>query len=416
MISNVQSWLQILHHSDTEDSILIIKPKIRGFVCITAHPTGCEANVREQIEYVKSAGPIANGPKKVLVIGGSTGYGLASRITAAFGCGAATVGVFLERKPTEKRPATAGWYNSVAFEKFAREHGLYAANINGDAFSDEIKSQTVDLLKDGMGPVDLVIYSLASPVRLHPKTGEKHRLVLKPLGTTYNGKMLDTDRALVKDVEIEQATDQETRETVSVMGGEDWKLWIDALDAAGLLATGCRSLAFTYIGPKLTWPIYWEGTIGRAKEDLDRAASAIDERLRGRGGSAQVSVMKGLVTQASSAIPVVPLYLSLLIGIMKEKGIHEGCIEQVQRMFATRLYAAEPPPLDDAGRIRMDDWEMRDDVKAAVDEQWPKITTENLKELTDFEGYKADFLRLFGFGFPGVDYEADVDPVVMFER
>ena len=416
MISNVQSWLQILHHTYTEDSILIIKPKIRGFVCVTAHPTGCEANVREQIEYVKSAGPIANGPKKVLVIGGSTGYGLASRITAAFGCGAATVGVFLERKPTEKRLATAGWYNSVAFEKFAREYGLYAASINGDAFSDGIKSQTVDLLKDGMGPVDLVVYSLASPVRLHPKTGEKHRLVLKPIGTTYRGKMLDTDRALVKDIEIEQATDQETRETVSVMGGEDWKWWIDALDGAGLLAIGCRSLAYTYIGPKLTWPIYWEGTIGRAKEDLDRAASAIDERLRGRGGSAQVSVMKGLVTQASSAIPVVPLYLSLLIGIMKEKGIHEGCIEQVQRMFATRLYAAEPPHLDDERRIRMDDWEMRDDVQAAVDERWPKITTENLRELTDFEGYKADFLRLFGFGVPGVDYEADVDPVVMFER
>lgn len=416
MISNVQSWLQILHHTYTEDSILIIKPKIRGFVCVTAHPTGCEANVREQIEYVKSAGPIANGPKKVLVIGGSTGYGLASRITAAFGCGAATVGVFLERKPTEKRLATAGWYNSVAFEKFAREYGLYAASINGDAFSDGIKSQTVDLLKDGMGPVDLVVYSLASPVRLHPKTGEKHRLVLKPIGTTYRGKMLDTDRALVKDIEIEQATDQETRETVSVMGGEDWKWWIDALDGAGLLAIGCRSLAYTYIGPKLTWPIYWEGTIGRAKEDLDRAASTIGERLRGRGGSAQVSVMKGLVTQASSAIPVVPLYLSLLIGIMKEKGIHEGCIEQVQRMFATRLYAAEPPHLDDERRIRMDDWEMRDDVKAAVDERWPKITTENLSELTDFEGYKADFLRLFGFGVPGVDYEADVDPVVMFER
>jgi enoyl-[acyl-carrier protein] reductase/trans-2-enoyl-CoA reductase (NAD+) len=395
---------------------VIIKPRVRGFVCITTHPTGCEANVREQIEYVKSAGPIANGPKKVLIIGASTGYGLASRITAAFGCGASTVGVYLEREPTEKRSATAGWYNSVAFEKFAREHGLYAAGINGDAFSDEIKSRTVDLLKDGMGQVDLVVYSLASPVRLHPKTGETHRSVLKPFGQTYHGKTLDTDRALVNDIEIEPATDKETRETVSVMGGEDWKWWMDALDGAGLLADGCRSLAFTYIGPKLTWPIYWEGTIGKAKEDLDRVASAIDERLRGRGGSAQVSVMKGLVTQASSAIPVVPLYISLLFGIMKEKGIHEGCIEQVQRMFATRLYSAEPPLLDDAGRIRMDDWEMRDDVQAAVDERWPKITTENLSELTDFEGYKADFLRLFGFGLSDVDYEADVDPVVMFER
>jgi enoyl-[acyl-carrier protein] reductase/trans-2-enoyl-CoA reductase (NAD+) len=395
---------------------VIIKPKVRGFLCITAHPTGCEANVREQVEYVRGKDPIPGGPKKVLVIGASAGYGLASRITAAFGCGASTVGVFLEREPTEKRPATAGWYNAVAFEKIARENGLYAASINGDAFSDELKSHTADLLSSGIGPVDLVVYSLAAPVRVHPKTGETHRSVLKPLADVYRGKTLDTDRAQVKDIEVEPATHRETRETVSVMGGEDWEWWIDALDGAGLLADGCRTLAFTYIGPRLTWPIYWEGTIGKAKEDLDRAARNIDARLRENGGSAYVAAMKALVTQASSAIPVVPLYISLVFDIMKEKGIHEGCIEQIYRMFATRLYAAETPPLDEEGRIRMDDWEMRDDVQAAVDERWPRINTGNLDELTDFEGYREEFLRLFGFGVPGVDYDADVDPVVLFDR
>jgi len=395
---------------------MIIKPKVRGFVCITTHPAGCEANVREQIDYVRAKGPIAEGPKRVLVIGASTGYGLASRITAAFGSGASTVGVFLEREPTEKRPATAGWYNSVAFEKFARNDGLYAASINGDAFSDEVKGRTVDIVKEGMGGVDLVVYSLASPVRTHPKTGETHRSVLKPLGGVYRGKTLDTDRALVKDIEIEEASDQETRETVSVMGGEDWEWWIDALDGGGVLAEGCRTLAFTYIGPGLTWPIYWEGTIGKAKEDLDRAARAIDDRLTPRGGWAGVGVMKGLVTQASSAIPVVPLYISLLYKIMKEKGIHEGCIEQIQRLFATRLYAGGVPAVGADGRIRMDDWEMREDVQAAVDEWWPRIATENLYDTTDFDGYKAEFLKLFGFGVPGVDYDADVDPIVEFEK
>jgi enoyl-[acyl-carrier protein] reductase/trans-2-enoyl-CoA reductase (NAD+) len=395
---------------------MIIKPKVRGFVCITTHPAGCEANVKEQIEYVKNKGSIAGGPKNVLVIGASTGYGLASRITAAYGCGASTTGVFLEREPTEKRPATAGWYNSIAFEKYARADGMYARSINGDAFSDEIKARTVEALKSGPGPVDLVVYSLASPVRTHPRSGETHRSVLKPLGAVYKGKTLDTDRAVVKDIEIEQASDQETRETMSVMGGEDWEWWMDALEGEGLLADGCRSLAFTYIGPKLTWPIYWEGTIGKAKEDLDRAARAIDERLSAAGGSAGVAVMKGLVTQASSAIPVVPLYISLIYKIMKEKGIHEGCIEQIQRMFATRLYADGAPPLDDAGRIRMDDWEMRDDVQEAVDGLWPRITTENLDNVTDFTGYKAEFLKLFGFGIDGIDYDSDVDPVVLFEE
>lgn len=393
---------------------MIIHPKVRGFVCVTTHPVGCEANVREQIGVVKQAGAIDGGPKNVLVIGASTGYGLASRITAAFGCGANTVGVFLEREPTEKRPATAGWYNSVAFENAARAAGLKSASVNGDAFSDELKAETVETIQKTLGPIDLVVYSLASPRRVHPKTGVDHRSVLKPIGEVYKGKTLNTDKAEVLPVEIEPATDQEIADTITVMGGEDWEMWMDALDGAGLLGDGCRSVAFTYIGPKLTWPIYWEGTIGRAKDDLDRAARDIDDRLGKRGGSATVSVMKGVVTQASSAIPVVPLYISLLFKIMKEKGLHEGCIEQARRMFADRLYAAGEMAVDDAGRIRMDDYEMQGDVQAAVEELWPKITTENLDDLTDFAGYKEEFLKLFGFGRSDVDYDADVDPVVEF--
>jgi enoyl-[acyl-carrier protein] reductase/trans-2-enoyl-CoA reductase (NAD+) len=414
MIDAIDSIGTRIHHPGRKVICMIIKPKVRGFVCVTAHPTGCEANVREQIDYVNAQGPIPNGPKRVLVVGASTGYGLASRITAAFGCGAATAGVFLEREPTEKRPATAGWYNSVAFEKFARAQGLYAASLNGDAFSDELKSRTIDEIASGMGGVDLVVYSLASPVRTHPRSGEKHRSVLKPLAHVYEGKTLDTDRNLVNDIRIEPADEREAFETVSVMGGEDWEWWIDALDGAGLLADGCRTVAFTYIGPNLTWPIYWEGTIGKAKEDLDRAAGVIGARLGPGGGWAGVAVMKGLVTQASSAIPVVPLYISLLYKIMKEQGIHEGGIEQIQRLFASRLYSGEVPVVDADGRIRMDDWEMRDDVQAAIDEAWPQITTDNLDDLTDYEGYKAEFLKLFGFGLPGVDYDADVDPVVSF--
>jgi enoyl-[acyl-carrier protein] reductase/trans-2-enoyl-CoA reductase (NAD+) len=393
---------------------MIIKPKVRGFVCVTTHPVGCEANVREQIDYVKGQGPIAGGPKNVLVIGASTGYGLGSRITAAFGCGANTVGVFLEREPTEKRPATAGWYNSVAFEKAAREAGLRSASVNGDAFSDEIKAQTIDTIKNTLGPIDLVVYSLASPRRVHPKTGVDHRSVLKPIGKTYEGKTLDTDKGLVTGIEIEPATDQEIADTIAVMGGEDWEMWMDALAGAGVLADGCRSVAFTYIGPDLTWPIYWEGTIGQAKNDLDRAAGVINDRLAATGGSAQVSVMKAVVTQASSAIPVVPLYISLLFKIMKERGTHEGCVEQAQRLFADRLYAAGATPVDDAGRIRMDDYEMRGDVQGTVNEVWPEITTENLNELTDFAGYQHEFLKLFGFDRDDVDYDADVDPVVEF--
>jgi enoyl-[acyl-carrier protein] reductase/trans-2-enoyl-CoA reductase (NAD+) len=395
---------------------MIIKPRVRGFVCVTTHPTGCEENVREQIELVKGRGPIENGPKKVLVIGASTGYGLASRITSAFGSGASTVGVFFEREPTENRIATAGWYNSIAFEKFARAEGLYAASLNGDAFSDELKERAIELIRRGMGGVDLVVYSLASPVRNHPRTGETHRSVLKPIDNVYEGRTLNTDRGTVKSITIEPGTEKEIRETVSVMGGEDWGWWMDALDGAGLLEDGCRTLAYTYIGPKLTWPIYWEGTIGRAKDDLDQVAHSLDERLKARGGWAGVGVMKALVTQASSAIPVVPLYISLLYRIMKEQGVHEGCIEQIQRLFATRLYGGGTPVTADDGRIHMDDLEMRADVQALVGDLWPKITTENLNDMTDYEGYQKEFLKLFGFGVPGVDYDADVDPFQEFEK
>ncbi len=393
---------------------MIIKPKVRGFVCVTTHPTGCTANVREQVEFVRSKPTLAGGPKRVLVVGASTGYGLGSRINAAFGCGAATVGVFLERPPADNRPATAGWYNSVAFESEARAAGLVARSLNIDAYSDEAKARTIELLR-GIGPIDLLVYSLASPKRTLPKTGETSKSTLKPIGATYHGKTVDTDRAVVGDVTIEPANEEEIRETIQVMGGEDWEMWVDALDGAGLLADGCRSVAYTYIGPRLTWPIYRDGTIGRAKEDLERAGKAIDARLAAKGGHAFVSVMKAVVTQASSAIPVVPLYISLLFKIMKENGTHEGCIEQTQRMFA-RLYAAGDTPVDKKGRLRLDDWEMREDVQAEVDRVWPSITTGNLNTLTDFDGYRAEFLKLFGFGLAGVDYDADVDPVVAFEE
>ncbi|HEU4929397.1 MAG TPA: enoyl-ACP reductase FabV [Candidatus Krumholzibacteria bacterium] len=392
---------------------MIIKPKIRGFVCITTHPVGCDANVRSQIEVVRARPRLDDGPRCALVIGASTGYGLASRISAAFGSNAATVGVFLEREPAENRPATAGWYNSASFESHARAAGLVARSLNLDAFSSEAKDRVMAALRD-IGPVDLVVYSLAAPRRTLPN-GEAAKSVLKPIGASYHGKTVDTDRALVTDVTIEPASPQEIADTVQVMGGDDWEAWMEVLASEKLLAERCKSVAYTYVGPELTWPIYRDGTIGKAKEDLERAGRSIDARLRAKGGAAYVSVMKAVVTQASSAIPVVPLYISLLFKIMKAKGIHEGCIEQAQRMFATRLYAGTEKSVDDHGRFRLDDWEMRDDVQSEVDRTWPLITTENLSQLTDFKGYQEEFLRLFGFGIPGVDYEADVDPVVPFD-
>ena len=394
---------------------MIIKPKVRGFVCVTAHPTGCAAHIQQQIDYVKSKGPITAGPKKVLVIGASTGFGLSSRITAAFGSGAATLGIFFERPSEEGRPATPGWYNSIAFTRAARAAGLYAGNLNGDAFSTDIKAQAIATIAKEMGPIDLVVYSLASPRRTHPVTGVVHKSCLKPLDAPYTNKTVDTDKGIVSEITIEPADETEAADTVAVMGGEDWEMWIQALADAKLLAPGATSISYSYIGPVHTWPIYKDGTIGRAKIDLERAAKAIDAKLKAhRNGRAFISVNKALVTQASSAIPVVPLYISILYKVMKAAGTHEGCIQQIQRLFATQLYHGSAPKFDSAGRVRVDDWEMRPEIQMPIAEIWPQVTTENLASLTDIAGYRTEFLKMFGFGLPGIDYDAEVEPHLEF--
>ena len=390
---------------------MIIKPKVRGFICTNAHPKGCAAHVQEQIDFTLGKGLIAGGPKNVLVIGASTGYGLASRITAAFGSKANTVGIFFEKPPTVKRSASAGYYNSAAFHRAAKDAGLYAESINGDAFSDEIKQQTIELLKSGIGKVDLVVYSLASPRRTDPKTGIMHSSVLKPIGEGYTAKNLNTDTLKINDITVEPANEEEIANTVKVMGGEDWEMWIDALKGADLLSDNCRTVAYTYLGEKLTWPIYGHATIGKAKEDLDRASRAINTVLAPIGGAANVSVLKALVTQSSSAIPIMPLYISLTYKVMKEEGTHEGCIEQLQRLFTEGLYT-DTPRLDEHNRLRMDNLELREETQAKIEVLWPQVTEENLFEISDYKGYRADFLRLFGFGFDGVDYEADISPEV----
>ena len=384
---------------------------MRGFICLTAHPKGCEQSVINQIEYVKSKGTI-DGAKKVLVIGASTGFGLASRITSAFGSNASTIGVFFEKPPSEGKTASPGWYNSAAFEKLAHESGLYAKSINGDAFSKEVKQQTLDLIKADLGQIDLVIYSLASPVRLNPNTGILHRSVLKPIGSTFTNKTVDFHSGIVSNVSIEPCNEEEIENTVAVMGGEDWSMWMEDLKAANLLAPGSKTVAYSYIGPSLTEAVYRKGTIGRAKDHLEATAFSITDRLKSIGGTAYVSVNKALVTQASSAIPVIPLYISLLYKIMKEEGIHEGCIEQIQRLFKHRLYTGAEIPTDDKGRIRIDDWEMRDDVQDKVAKLWKEATTESLPNIGDLNGYTSDFHNLFGFGFDGVDYQADSNEMV----
>ena len=384
---------------------MIVKPRIRGFVCITAHPEGCEAKVREEIKIAQSDKKL-NGPKKVLVIGASTGYGLSSRITAAFRYQAQTLGVFFERPSVNGKLASAGWYNSVAFAKAAHEAGLYARSINGDAFSDEIKKQTIAQIKADLGQVDLVVYSLASPRRTDPVSGETYKSVLKPIGEKpFINQTLDTDRNEVKDVEIEPATREEIEHTVKVMGGEDWELWMKALHEAGVLSPEAKTVAYSYIGPEVTWPIYKNGTIGQAKKDVERAATAISESY---GCRAYVAVNKAVVTQASSAIPVVPLYISILFKLMKAKGTHEDCIEQMVRLFDEHLYS-QNIQLDEKGRIRIDDLEMQPDIQKEVVRIWNQITTENLDELSDYAGYQKNFLNLFGFDLPGVDYERDVE-------
>ena len=390
---------------------MIVEPKVRGFICTTAHPAGCAQNVRDQVEYVKGQPAIEGGPRKVLVIGASTGYGLASRITAAFGGTAAhTLGVFFERAAAGKRTATAGWYNTVAFEKAADEVGLYAKSINGDAFSDEIKQKTIELIKnDWDGEVDLVVYSLASPRRIDPKTGETYSSVLKPIGHAFKNKTVDMNTGVVSDIAIEAASEEEMEQTVKVMGGEDWALWIDALMKAGVLADQVKTVAYSYVGPELTYPIYRSGTIGRAKEHLEKTAHDLDKKLKAKGGCAFISVNKALVTQASSAIPVVPLYISLLYKVMKAKGTHEGCIEQMYRLFHDFLYAKKGTTVDEAGRIRLDDWEMQQDVQHPVADLWKKVTTDTMDQLSDLKGCRKDFYKLFGFEVPGVSYAEEVD-------
>ncbi|MCZ6829057.1 MAG: trans-2-enoyl-CoA reductase family protein [Gammaproteobacteria bacterium] len=390
---------------------MIIKPKVRGFMCVTSHPTGCEANVKQQIDTVRAKGEIADGPKRVLVIGASTGYGLASRITAGFACGASTIGLFFEKEGTDRKPGTAGWYNSAAYHKFADAEGLYAKSINGDAFSDEIKDKTIALIKKDLGQVDLVVYSLASPRRQHPKTGEVHVSTLKPLGSAIVGKGINTDKEEITEFSLEPASQEEVDNTVAVMGGEDWQMWIEALDAAGVLADGAKTTAYTYLGDKLTWDIYWHGTIGAAKQDLDRRVIELRKRLAARGGDARVAGLKAVVTQASSAIPAMPLYLAALFRVMKAEGVHEGCIEQIDGLFRESLYGAEPR-LDDEGRLRADHKELQPAIQTAVEAIWNAATTENLAETTDIAGYKREFLQLFGFEVDGVDYAADVDPEV----
>jgi len=390
---------------------MIIEPRMRGFICLTSHPKGCEKNVLNQIDYVKSKGAI-DGPKKVLVIGASTGFGLASRITSAFGSNAATIGVFFEKAPAEGKTASPGYYNSLAFEAAAGKAGLYAKSINGDAFSNEVKAQTIDLIKTDLGQIDLVIYSLASPVRQHPVSGVLHRSVLKPIGDTFTDKTVDFHTGIVSDVTITPCSEEDIANTVEVMGGEDWQMWMDALLNAGVLADGAMTVAYSYIGPKVTEPVYRKGTIGMAKDHLEATAFKITDDLAKIGGKAFVSVNKALVTQASSAIPVIPLYISLLYKIMKAEGTHEGCIEQIQRLFSARLYTNGIIPVDEKGRIRVDDWEMNDEVQKEVAELWKGATTENLTAIGDLAGYKSDFLNLFGFGFEGVDYAAEANEMV----
>lgn len=406
---------------------MVIKPRVRGFICVTTHPVGCDAAVKQQIDYIQAKPKIANGPKKVLVLGASTGYGLAARITAAFGSDAATLGVFFERPGTETKPGTAGWYNTAAFHKYAEQAGLYAKSVNGDAFSDEVKAKVIELIKQDLGQVDQVVYSLAAPRRKHPKTGEIISSTLKPIGAPITLRGLDTDKEVITQTTIEPATPEEVAGTVAVMGGEDWQMWIDALLEAGVLADGATTTAFTYVGEEITQAIYWNGSIGAAKKDLDNKVLGLREKLQAIGGDARVSVLKAVVTQASSAIPTMPLYLSLLFKVMKAKGTHEGCIEQLDTLYdivyggkdagtATERLRHELVTdggrkvelIDDAGRLRADYKEMAPDVQGEVVALWPQVTNENLYEISDLVGYKADFLRLFGFGVDGVDYDADV--------
>lgn len=393
---------------------MIIKPKFRGFICTTAHPEGCALNVENQINYVKARGNI-KGPKKVLVIGASAGFGLASRIVSTFGSGASTIGVFFEKPASGNKTATAGWYNSAAFEKKAKDAGFYARSINGDAFSNEVKEKTIKVIKEDLGQVDLIVYSLAAPRRNNPIDGKSYTSVLKPIGKNFVNKNVDFHSGEISEVTLENATDEEIANTVKVMGGEDWELWTDALMEAGVVAEGAMNIAYSYIGPELTKPIYRDGTIGKAKDHLEATGKALNEKMSKINGTALVSVNKALVTQASSAIPVVPLYISLLYKVMKEKKLHEGCIEQIQRLFEDRLYSSDKK-LDSVGRIRVDDWEMREDVQAEVAELWTQLNTDTLSKISDIEGFRQEFFNLFGFNFNKIDYNKDVETNIEIEK
>ncbi|MGL1958034.1 MAG: trans-2-enoyl-CoA reductase family protein [Colwellia sp.] len=393
---------------------MVIKPKIRGFICTNAHPVGCEAHVNEQISYVKAQG-ITLGPKNVLVIGASTGYGLASRITATFGSGASTLGIFFEKPPTIKKTGSAGWYNTAAFQKAADDAGIYSKNINGDAFSHAIKAQAIEAIKADMGKIDLVIYSLASPRRTDPDTGEVYSSTLKPIGQSVTTKNLNTSKRIIDSVSVEAANDEEIQGTVDVMGGADWELWLAALNDAGVLAEGVQTVAYTYIGKELTWPIYGKATIGKAKEDLDRAAAAINLATSAIQGKARVTSLNAVVTQASSAIPIMPLYISAMFKVMKADGTYEGCIEQISNLFKENIYS-DTPRLDEKDRFRQNYKELEDSVQQRVTDIWNTVDTDTIDELTDYVGYHQEFLKLFGFGIDGVDYEADVSPEVVINN
>ncbi|ASK78623.1 trans-2-enoyl-CoA reductase [Paraphotobacterium marinum] len=391
---------------------MIVKPKVRGFISTTAHPKGCAKNVEKQISFVKNnPKKINQAPKNVLIIGSSTGYGLATRIVSAFGSGSSTIGVCFEKEATDKKTATAGLYNTVAFEDAANAEGLYAKTINADAFSDETKETVIDLIKKDLGKIDCVIYSLASPVRKMPESGELIKSTLKPIGKPYIATAVDTNKDQLFEAKIEPATQQEIDNTVTVMGGDDWSRWIHALQNADVLSKGCLTLAYSYIGGNITWPIYWEGTIGQAKKDLTSTAKKLNKFLEEKlSGHAHVAVLKSVVTQASAAIPVMPLYLSMVFKKMKQEGIHEGCIEQIFRMFESKLFKLENQfELDNDDQVRLDDWELREDVQNFCKLLWPNLTNDNLFDETDYQYYKDEFMKLFGFNFDEVNYDEDTD-------
>lgn len=388
---------------------MIITPMVRNNICLNAHPTGCTAMVDRQIEFVQSHGEI-KGPKNVLIVGSSTGYGLASSIVSAFGCGAETIGVFFERPSTEKRSGSSGWYNDIAFQEAVARSGGWSESFNADAFSDETKEQVVDRIRSRWGSVDLIVYSLASPRRTDPESGITYNSVMKPIGEAFTSLTVDPMSGETKEITIEPANEEEIEATVKVMGGEDWRRWINALSEAGAIAEDAMTIAYSYIGPKATQQIYRHGTIGRAKEDLERTARGITNELTDLNGRALVSVNKALITRASAVIPVVPMYVSLLFRVMKERNVHEDCIDQMDRLYRERLYTGSEIPLDNEGRIRMDDWEMREDIQVEVDRLWQEAGSEDFSQTADLDTYRKTFLQFHGFEVPGVDYSADVAP------